>query len=330
MKMDNIVRSTIDFSQLRPFVRIGVATLSILLLVYVVMPAFANAQTAAVQRGKGFLTPAAAADALIAAADTYDTNELKAILGPDSNDIISTGEPVVDRDNAAKFATLAKAKKEIAMDPRIRTRAYLNVGEEDWPFPVPLVKQGGKWFFDTKAGKQEILYRRIGGNELDAIQVCRGYVEAQNDYALEKHDGALVNQYAQRIISTPGKHDGLAWQNPDGTWGGTVGEKAAKEIERTYTGTPAPYHGYYFKILKGQGAAAPLGKLDYMIKGAMIGGFALIAYPATYKVTGVKTFMVSQDGVVYEKDLGPNTVQLAKSIDLFNPDLTWSPVSDDQ
>jgi len=322
-------KRNLNYSQLRFLVKVGLASLVWLLLVYVAMPASAQGQTAT-QKGKGFSTPDAAVDALIAAADSYDTNELKAILGPDSNDIISTGEPVVDKDNASKFASLAKTKKEIAYDPRIKTRAYLNIGDEDWPFPVPLVKQTGKWYFDTKAGKQEILYRRIGGNELDAINVCRGYVEAQNDYALEKHDGALVNQYAQKIISTPGKHDGLAWQNPDGTWGGSVGEKAAKEIERTYTGQIAPYHGYYFKILKGQGPAAPLGQLDYMIKGAMIGGFALIATPATYKVTGVKTFMVSQDGVVYEKDLGPNSLEIAKGIALFNPDKTWQPVTDDQ
>ena len=280
-------------------------------------------------KAEAFVSPDAAADALVAAAEKYDEPALIQILGPNSYDIIHTGEPVADRETVTGFATLARAKMAISYEPKTRGRAVLNIGDDQWPFPVPIVKVANKWYFDTNAGREEILYRRIGRNEFDAIDICRGYVEAQHDYALEKHDGALVNQYAQRLISTPGKHDGLAWQNPDGTWGGTVGEEAAKEIERTYTGTPAPYHGYYFKILKGQGAAAPLGKLDYMIKGAMIGGFALIAYPSIYKVTGVKTFMVSQDGVVYEKDLGPGTQQAALAIDLFNPDLTWTPVKDE-
>ena len=280
-------------------------------------------------KGEAFASPDAAVEALVAAAEKYDEPALIQILGPNSYDLIHTGEPVADRETVTGFAAQARAKMAISYEPKTRSRTLLNIGDDNWPFPVPIVKVASKWYFDTQAGRDEILYRRIGRNEFDAIDICRGYVEAQHDYALEKHDGALVNQYAQRLISTVGKHDGLAWQNADGTWGGSVSEKAAKEIERTYTGTPAPYHGYYFKILKGQGAAAPLGKLDYMIKGAMIGGFALIAYPSIYKVTGVKTFMVSQDGVVYEKDLGPGTQQAALAIDLFNPDLTWTPVKDE-
>ena len=197
----------------------------------------------------------------------------------------------------------------------------------DWPFPVPIVKRGGKWSFDAKAGRQEIFLRRIGRNELDAIQICHGFVEAQHEYALLKREGSGVNQYAQRIISTPGKQDGLAWQNANGTWGGPVGENAARAIESGYK-AGEPYHGYYFKVLKGQGPAAPLGEMDFVVKGLMIGGFALIATPAQYRVTGVKTFMVSHDGVVYEKDLGPNTLEVAKGIERFNPDKTWSPVSE--
>jgi len=161
-----------------------------------------------------------------------------------------------------------------------------------------------------------------------AIEICRGFVEAQQEYSLTKHDGAAVNQYAQRIISTPGKHDGLAWQNPDGTWGGTVGENAAKTLERTFTGNPAPFYGYNFKVLKGQGQAARLGELDYVVDGAMIGGFALLAVPAAYQVSGVKSFIVSYDGVVYEKDLGPNTTEAAKAIERFNPDRSWTVVKD--
>jgi hypothetical protein len=170
------------------------------------------------------------------------------------------------------------------------------------------------------------LYRRVGDNELDAIQICHGFVEAQYDYAFKRRDGYQVSQYAQRIISTPGKQDGLAWQNRDGSWGGPIGQKIAQAIAEGYSNRDTPYHGYYFKVLKGQGPAAPLGQLDYVIKGIMIGGFALVASPAEYRVTGVKTFMVSQDGVVWQKDLGPTTLDQFKAMDRFNPDSTWAPV----
>jgi hypothetical protein len=204
------------------------------------------------------------------------------------------------------------------------------VGNEEWPFPVPLVKVGDKWHFDSAAGRQELLYRRIGANELDAIQISNGYVDAQEEYALQPREGYEVNQYAQRILSTPGKQDGLAWQNADGTWGGPIGENIAKAIAQGYSTKEEPYHGYFFKILKGQGPDAPLGEMDYVIKGAMLGGFALVAAPAEYRVTGVKTFIVSNDGVVYEKDLGPNTLDSFKKMELFNPDKTWSPVEDEE
>ena len=189
-----------------------------------------------------------------------------------------------------------------------------------------MVKQGDKWLFDAKAGRQELLHRRVGSNELDAIDICRGYVEAQHDYAFQKRDGYDVNQYAQRIVSTPGKQDGLAWQNPDGSWGGPVGEKIAHAIEQGYTTGAEPYHGYFFKILRGQGPAAPLGEMDYVVKDVMIGGFALVAAPAEYGVTGVKSFIVSQDGVVYEKDFGLETLSEFIKMERFNPDKSWTPV----
>jgi hypothetical protein len=214
------------------------------------------------------------------------------------------------------------------LQPKNPRRAIVEVGEDNWPFAVPVVKVGSTWSFDSKAGRQELLYRRIGGNELDAIAICRGYVESQHDYALLKHDNSNVNQYAQRIISTPGKQDGLAWQNADGSWGGPIGEKVARAIERGYTNRAEPYHGYFFRVLKGQGPAAPLGQMDFLVKDVMIGGFALIAFPAQYRLTGVQTFMVSHDGVVYQKDLGPDTAKLAAAIDRFNPDKTWTPVLD--
>jgi hypothetical protein len=173
------------------------------------------------------------------------------------------------------------------------------------------------------------LYRRIGSNELDAIDVCHGYVEAQYEYAFKKREGYDINQYAQRIMSTPGKQDGLAWQAADGTWEGPVGEKIARAIEQGYTSSAEPYHGYFLKILKGQGPAAPLGEMDFVVKGAMIGGFALVAAPAEYGVTGVKTFMVSDDGVVYEKDFGTNSLSEFMKMERFNPDLTWNPISEE-
>ena len=277
-----------------------------------------------------FATPQQAADALVAAAKDFDVPRIEKIFGPEGDDIVLTGETGQDRELAEAFSAKAAEKKSVSMDPQGGNRAFLVVGNEDWPFPVPIVKRNNRWAFDAKAGRQEILYRRSGRNELDAIQICDGYVEAQNDYALEPREGYDVHQYAQRIIASPGKQDGLAWRNPDGTWGGPVGEKIADAIELGYTNKAEPYHGYFFKVLKGQGPAAPLGRLDYVIEGVMIGGFALVAAPAEYGVTGVKTFMVSQDGVVYEKDLGEDTLNIFKQMELFNPDDSWDPVEEEE
>ena len=277
---------------------------------------------------KTFDTPQQAADALADAAEKFDVVALARIFGPGGNDIIFSGEFAQDRKHAADFAAEAREKKSVSIDPKTHTRAFLLVGKEEWPFPVPLVQRGGKWFFDSNAGREELLYRRIGANELDAIEICHGYVEAQDEYALQQRKLYDVNQYAQRIVSTPGKQDGLAWQNADGTWGGPVGENIAKAIEQGYTSGSEPYHGYFFKILKGQGPAAPLGQMDFVVKGLMIGGFALVAAPAEYEVTGVRTFIVSHDGVVYERDLGPQTLDEFKKMELFNPDNSWSPVQE--
>jgi hypothetical protein len=287
--------------------------------------------TAAVTSGtpaKGFNTPQLAADEVVDAAAKFDVDALEQIFGSAGKKIVLTGEVAQDRQRAADFAAKAREKESISVDPKDRGRAFLLVGNENWPFPAPIVKRGNKWYFDAKAGQQEMLYRRIGANELDAIAICRGYVEAQHEYALRKREGYDVNQYAQRIVSTPGKQDGLAWQNPDGTWGGPVGEKIARAIEQGYASRAEPYHGYFFKILKGQGPAAPLGAMDYMVKGVMIGGFALVAAPAEYRVTGVKTFLVSHDGVVYQKDFGPASLEEFKKMQRFNPDKSWRPVQE--
>jgi hypothetical protein len=287
---------------------------------------YRQASWAADTTPRTFATPQAAADALIAAAEQFDVPALESIFGPAGKDIIHTGEPALDQEIVKQFAAQARTKMEVSIDPKSKARAFISVGNDNWPFPVPIVKTGRAWSFDSKTGLNEIVLRRIGRNELDAIEICRGFVEAQNEYVLTKHADSPVNQYAQKIISTPGKQDGLAWQNPDGTWGGPVGENVARAIERGYTSRTEPYHGYFFKVLKGQGPAAPLGQLDYVVNGAMIGGFALIAFPAEYRVTGVKTFIVSNDGVVYQKDLGANTVDIAQKTERFNPDRSWSPV----
>jgi hypothetical protein len=276
-----------------------------------------------------FDTPQQAAKALIEAANKFDVVKLTEIFGPDGDNIVFSGEFAQDRLHAANFAAEAQEKESVSLDPKTGTRAFLLVGNEDWPFPVPLVKTGTKWSFDAKAGRQELLYRRIGADELDAIGVCRGYVEAQHDYALQPREGYDVNQYAQRIVSTQGKQDGLAWQHSDGTWAGPIGDKIARAIEQGYTSSAEPYHGYFFKVLKGQGSAAPLGEIDYVVNGIMIGGFALVAAPAQYRVTGARTFIVSQDGVVYDKDLGSTTLDEFNKMERFNPDKSWTPVPDE-
>ena len=282
---------------------------------------------------KQFDTPKQAADALVQVAANLDVNAAKEILGPDGEDIVSSEDPVQDKNRAAEFAAKAKEKMSVQTDKKNPNQAIVLVGNDDFPLPIPLVKQNGKWFFDTKVGREEILNRRVGANELNAIEICRGFVEAQHEYAMEKHDGAKVNQYAQRILSMPGKHDGLAWQTPDGTWEGPVGEEVARALEEGYSyqagGNPKPYHGYYFKVLKGQGPAAPGGEMDFMVGGAMIGGFALAAAPADYRVTGVMTFIVGPDGVVYEKDLGPDTLKTFQGMDKYDPDKTWKVTEDD-
>jgi Protein of unknown function (DUF2950) len=279
---------------------------------------------------KQFDDPKQAVDSLVQAAEAFDSSALQEILGPDSTDIISSEDPVMDKQRAVAFAAKAKEKTSVVPAKKNPNLAVVMVGKDDFELPIPLVKNKGKWTFDTKVGREEILNRRIGTNELDAITVCRGFVEAQHEYALEKHDDSKVNQYAQRIISTPGKHDGLAWQNADGTWEGPVGEAIAKAIEEGYSkkDKPQPFHGYYFKVLKGQGPAAPMGQMDFVVEGAMIGGFALAAAPAQHRVTGVQTFIVGPDGVVYQKDLGPETLKAFEKMDRYNPDKTWKPTDD--
>ncbi|MGB8770360.1 MAG: DUF2950 domain-containing protein [Candidatus Korobacteraceae bacterium] len=328
----------------------------VLVLVACLLPGVAAGQSqaaapASAQGPKAFDTPQQAADAVIKAAGDYDVPQLMAIFGPDGEDFVSGGDPVQAKNNAIEFAKEAQAKNSITMESSkpgqpvsvvgqnagssttttapTPNRAIIIVGDEEWPFPVPLIKKNGKWYFDAKVGRQNILYRRIGANELDAITVCRGYVEAQKEYAQTIHDDSGVKQYAQKIFSTPGKQDGLYWKNPDGTSAGPIGEPVAKALEEGYATGKSGFHGYYFKILKGQGSKAPGGAINYVIEGIMIGGFAMVAVPAEYRVTGVKTFIVSYEGTVYQKDLGPNSLEIVKQMELYNPDKTWQ-ATDDQ
>ncbi len=286
------------------------------------------AAPAQVPSQQSFATPQKAAQALIKAAGDYDVPALLGIFGPHGEDFIASADPVRDKNNAQAFAAKAREKESVWIDPAKPTRAIVIVGNDDWPLPIPIIKRNGKWLFDTQAGREEILRRRIGANELDAIQICRGFVRAQYEYASQQHDG--INQYAQKIIISPGKQDGLYWQNADGTSGGPISKAVARAIEEGYStkGPQTPYHGYYFKVLKGQGPAAPLGRIDYTIEGVMIGGFALVAVPAEYRVTGVKTFMVSNYGAVYQKHLGPDSLTTVKNMELYNPDKTWQRTND--
>ena len=309
----------------------GIAVCCVLLTAAPAVPQTKAATSAVTQQSqKTFDTAQQAADAMVLAVKNDDVPALLEIFGPAGKDFVSSSDEVQDKNSRAQFAALAQEKMHVDTDPHNPNRAILSVGNEDWPSPVPIIKLGGKWHFDSKAGRSEILNRHIGTNELDVITICRGFVEAQKEYAEQLHDDSGVNQYAQRIISTPGKQDGLAWKNSDGSWGGPIGETVAKALEEGYGEKAKPFHGYYFKVLKGQGPAAPLGQLDYVIEGAMIGGFALVAVPAEYGVTGVMSFMVSYDGVVYQKDLGADSLKIVKEMDRYNPDKTWRSTHDEE
>ncbi len=306
---------------------------SILIVLGCVLPVVTAAQVESTPKTStlaplAFDTPQQAVKALIEAAGAYDVPKLMTIFGPDGKDFVASADPVEDKQKAVAFAAEAGAGNSILIEPAKPNRAIIIVGKEQWPMPVPLIKSNGKWRFDAKAGREEILFRRIGANELDAIQVCRGYVEAQKEYALEIHDDSGVNQYAQRVFSTPGKRDGLYWQTADGKSGGPIGEAVAKALDEGYSVGKPGFHGYYFKILHGQGPAATLGRLDYVIEGIMIGGFAMVAVPAQYAVTGVKTFIVNNDGIVFEKDLGTDSLNIVKDMKLYNPDGTWHRTDD--
>jgi hypothetical protein len=303
------------------------------LAVFVLFLAFSpasHAQKSPPPGQKTFDTPNAAANAVIEAVKKNDVNELMAIFGPKGKPIVSSGDPTRDKTSGARFLELVQRGKRVDVSPFDYGEAILTVGtgDDEWPFPVPIRMSKGKWHFDSEEGSLEILARRIGENELDAISACLGFSESQEEYASVQHDKSGSLQYAQRIISTPGKQDGLYWKNADGTAGGPIGETIAKAISEGYTSKSEPYHGYHYRVLKAQGPAAPGGARSFVVGGAMIGGYALIAWPAEYGNSGIQTFIIGNDQILYEKDLGPNTARLVEAIKTYNPDSTWTEVID--
>ena len=287
--------------------------------------AAAPASAAAVTQ-KTFATPEQAVEALVSAARSDKPSELVMILGPEGKPLVYSGDRVADKEGRAKFVAAYDEANKVVQESD--DKAALEIGQAEWPFPIPIVKAGDGWRFDTKAGTREILARRIGRNELNTIEVCRAYVDAQREYASAGGSGSGLREYAQRFMSSAGKHDGLYWQIAEGEAESPMGPLVASARAEGYGGKSSrgkrsPYHGYYYRILTKQGKHAPGGAYDYIAKGHMIGGFALVAFPAKYGDSGVMTFLVNQDGVVYEKDVGPNTPAIARRMTAFDPDSSW-------
>ncbi len=289
---------------------------------------FSSYQKADAQQ-KTFKSSEEAVKALVNAVKAGDTKELLVIFGPAGKEIISSGDEVADRTGRERFVKGYEEMNKLVRETD--SKMTLVVGKEEWPLPIPIVKKDETWTFDTMAGKEELLNRRIGRNELYTVKVCLAYVDAQREYALKDHDGDGLLEYAKKFRSTKGKKDGLYWEAKEGEEQSPLGPLAAQAVKEGYTGrkpgdNPVPYHGYFYKILKAQGKDAPGGAYDYVVKGNMIGGFALVAYPAEYGNSGVMTFIVNHDGVVYEKDLGKETAKIAGAMTKYDPDKTWKKV----
>jgi hypothetical protein len=290
--------------------------------------ALSSPSRAETETQRTFVSPAEAVNVLVGALKAGDTKTLSAIFGPGSEDIISSGDPVADKAGHERFINLYGQKNQLKEETT--ERVVLSIGDEDWPFPIPIVKEAGVWRFDSQDGMEELLARRIGRNELDVIQVCQAIVDAQREYALKDRNGDGFREYAQKFRSSPGKQDGLYWEVKEGNEQSPAGPLVAEAQEEGYSGKPAdgepiPYYGYFYRILPAQGQNALGGAYDYVVNGKMIGGFAVVAYPADYGNSGVMTFIVNHDGVVYQKDLGENTAELAKAMKLYDPDDTWTP-----
>lgn len=306
------------------FERIHLGKLARLAAVAIFATCSANVALAQQPRQKTFSACEEASSALFAAVQKDDRTALLDILGPASAEIISSGDEAEDQNNRQQFVEKYQEMHRLVREADGTTTLY--IGAENWPTPIPLVHKQNRWYFDTVASRNEILVRRIGKNELDTVAVCRELVDAQNEYHSEPRDGDGVKQYAPRFHSDDGKHNGLYWKITDGESVSPVGplltlasgEDYAKETSR-----PQPFHGYYYRILKSQGKRAPGGAKNYVVHGKMTGGFAFVAYPAEYRSSGVMTFIVSQDGIVYQKDLGQGTVVLARRMTQYAPDATW-------
>jgi hypothetical protein len=280
---------------------------------------------AAQQQGQEtFASPGEATQAMIAATKAGNTDALLQIFGPDGKELIFSGDPVADKNSREHVVQKYEQMHRLVREPDDTVAAYM--GAENWPFPIPLVKKGNAWYFDTAAGKQEVLYRRIGRNELDTMDVLNALVDGQKEYSSQAHDGDTTKHYALKIVSDPGKHNGLYWKAAAGEPQSPIGPLIADAVAAGYTkreGGPTPFHGYIYRHLDGQGKDAPGGAKSYMVDGKATGGFALLAYPVEYRNSGVMTFIVDQDGIVYQKDLGPETAKIAASMTQYNPDSSW-------
>jgi len=280
---------------------------------------------------KSFCSPEEAVKSLVAAVRANDIKEMLTILGPGSRELVSSGDDVADRAGREKFL---KAYDQMnTLEQKSAEQMVLCVGTDNWPLPIPIVKKGATWGFDTKKGKQEILNRRIGRNELHVLDVLHAYVDAQREYASKDCKGGGVVEFAQKFISTKGKHDGLYWEAKEGEEMSPLGPLVAQAAKEGYAKKAeginfSPFHRYYYRILKGQGKHATGGAYDYVVKGKMILGFALVAYPAQYGNSGIMTFIVNQEGIIYQKNLGKNTERIAKAMKKFDPDRTWKKVEE--
>jgi Protein of unknown function (DUF2950) len=273
-----------------------------------------------------FASPDEAVSALIAAVRSADPTTLRKIFGPGSEDILSSGDPVADQNAKENFLAMYDASH--ALEPEGEEKVWLEIGAEGWPMPVPLVRRDGRWYFDGAEGADEIVYRRVGKNELGAIAVCRGYVDAQLDYASKDHDGEGAGVYAHKLVSDPGTHNGLYWDTAEGEEPSPVGPFIAAAATEGYRAGDTAYHGYRYRSLYRQTDNANGGAKEYFENGVLKNGFALVAWPAEYGVSGVMTFIVNQDGVVFQKDLGANTQHLVAAMDAYDPDSTWTAVVD--
>jgi hypothetical protein len=293
---------------------------------------FGSYQKADAQQ-KTFKSPEEAVKSLMDAVRSNNTKELLAIFGPAGKGLVSSGDAIADKAGGEHF--VKRYEEMNKLEKETDKKVTLVVGSREWPFPIPIVKKGETWVFDTMAGKEELLNRRIGRNELNTIQVCLAYVDAQREYAMKDRDSDKLLEYAQKFWSTPGKKDGLYWETKEGEGQSPFGSVAARGIQAGYAplkpgDKPVPYYGYFYKILKAQGKNAPGGAYDYVVRGQMIGGFALVAFPAEYGASGIMTFMVNHDGVVYEKDLGKETGKIAKAMTKYDPEKTWKKVEEQQ